>query len=224
MENIKSLFFKDRQDINGEVVNSWKLIMTDTEISTIVKKCAAEINQKFQGKPVVVVGILNGAAYFFVDLTRQLTIPYSAYFIHASSYHDSQTQSDSISISSIEPSKFDGKYVILLDELFDNGHTLSEVKTAIQTKANVQSDMIYTCTIFRKSNKNSPYELPNLSGIIVPNIWLVGYGLDDRQEKRGWSHLFACPKCDGVEKSADDAIFESDIEYDNMRNDIFRQL
>ena len=109
------------------------------------------------------------------------------------------------------------RHVILLDELFDNGHTLSSIKSAIQEKANVPRDMVYTCTLFKKTKQNIQYEAPNLFGYFVPNIWLVGYGLDDRQEKRGWPHLYACPKSDGIEKSPDDVIFENDKEYNNMR-------
>ena len=46
----------------------------------------------------------------------------------------------------------------------------------------------------------------------VPDVWLVGYGLDDQQEKRGWVHLFACPKCAGVPKTEDDEVLFSDVE------------
>lgn len=225
MDHISENFFRDRLDINIDVQNNWRLIMSEEEIQTVVKKLADKINRDFNGKSIVLTCILKGAAYFFVDLTRHLKIPHSCYFIEASSYHNNQTQSECINISSsIEPSKFIGKTVILLDELFDNGFTLSAIKTAIQEKANVSADNIFTCTIFVKSKENIYYEQPNLFGLKVPNVWLVGYGLDDCQEKRGWPHLYACPKGPGIEKSPDDIIFESEIEYESMRNKIKKQL
>ena len=117
-------FLEKQHDILPEV-NDWKVVLTPEEINTVVKYCAKQINDKFKGKNIVICAILKGAVYFFVDLTRYLTIPYSCYFIEASSYHNKQTQSEMLKIeSSINPSKFEGKHVILLDELFDNGLTM----------------------------------------------------------------------------------------------------
>ena len=103
-------FFSDRNDITDEV--SKCKILTEEEIQIAVKKCADAINDTFKGKRIIIVCIFKGAAYFFVDLTRQIKIPYSTYFIEASSYHNSQTQSECINIlSSIEPSKFVNRHV-----------------------------------------------------------------------------------------------------------------
>ncbi|XWV26831.1 phosphoribosyl transferase domain protein [Tupanvirus soda lake] len=227
METQKHLkFMEKRMDID-QCVNNWRMILTEEEIQLAVKHCADTINKKFVGKKIVIVCILKGAVYFFVDLTRMLKIPYSCYFIEASSYHNKQTQSTTLTIEgSIEPSKFYDRHVILIDELFDNGHTIEQVKTAIHQKANVPIDMIYTCTLFKK-NKDviiTNEKQPDLYGIIVPNVWLVGYGLDDRQEKRGWTYLYACPKCDGIEKSTDDDIFTDENAYKTMRTNLLSHL
>lgn len=202
----------------------WKLVLTENEIMFAVEKCANVINKLFDGKDIVVVCILKGAVYFFVDLTRYLTVPHSTYFIEATSYHDKQTQSACVSImSSIEPSKFTNKDVILVDELFDNGHTMNQIKVAIHEKALVPMDKIFTCTIFKK-NKITEFVPPDLYGVVVPNVWLVGYGLDDKQKCRNWKSLWACPKCEGVDNSTDDAIFEDDAYYQIVRNEILAQL
>jgi hypoxanthine phosphoribosyltransferase len=225
MDSLHTEFLSGRHDIDDNVLLNWKIIISEEEVQYTVRKLAEKINVQFKGKSIVLACILKGAAYFFTDLSKQLTIPYSCYFIEASSYHNSQTQSECLNLlSSIEPSKFVGKTVILLDELFDNGFTLSSIKEAIHQKANVPLDMIYTCTLFKKSKENVSYEPPNLFGLVVPNVWLVGCGLDDRQEKRGWPHLYACPKCPEIEKSPDDDIFDSDEAYNNLRKSITRQL
>ena len=215
-------FLAKRKDLRDPtIVDSWKLILSAEEIKMFVKKCASVINSKFEGKDIVVVCILKGAVYFFVDLTRELDIPYSTYFIKATSYHNGQTQSETLSITgSIEPSKFINKHVILVDELFDNGHTMEQIKMAIHEKASVPLDKIFTCTLFKKNKETSCPE-PDLYGVIVPNVWLVGYGLDDKQEKRGWTHLFACPKCADVPESEDDVIFKDSVAYDQMRKELF---
>ena len=211
-------YFRDEPE------SKWKLVLTKPEIHNCVKDCANKINEKFKGQDVVMVCILKGAAYFFVDLTRELAIPHSCYFIEATSYHNSQTQSATLSVmSSIEPKKFEGKQVILVDELFDNGQTMYEIKQAIHEKANVPLDMIYTCVAFKK-NKETKYPQPDLFGVEVPNVWLVGYGLDDKQEKRNWTSLFACPKSEGIPQTEDDKIFEDSDAYNKMRYNLMNFL
>ncbi|AYV85528.1 MAG: phosphoribosyl transferase domain protein [Satyrvirus sp.] len=201
---------------------NWKLVLTKKEIKMYVEKCANVINTKFKGKNIVIVCILKGAVYFYVDLTRKITLPHSCYYIEASSYHDSQRQTKLSIMGSIEPSKFHEKYVILVDELYDNGHTMSQIRTAINEKADVPHDMIYTCTLFKKvkSGSNTNNDSSNsldLYGVEVPDVWLVGYGLDDKQEKRNWVNLFACPKMDGIPKTVDDMIFENEDFYKKWR-------
>src|SRR3989304_8082321 len=102
-----------------ENINSnWIEILTKKEIKVFVQKCADFINTNFEGKDVIVVCIRKGASYFFVDLTRKLKVLHSTYFIEASSYKDTQTQSENLEILSIiNEDKFRGKQVILLDEL-----------------------------------------------------------------------------------------------------------
>lgn len=224
-------FLYNRQDLNNvDVAKDWRLIMTSVEIDKCVEKCAVYIDKHFHGKKLIVACIMKGAVCFHVDLTRKLTIPHSWYFIEASSYHDAQTQSEQLEILSvIVPEKFKDHHVILIDELFDNGTTMLQVKDQIHIKANVPLDKIFTCTLFRKNKSTSPFtSLQNnlkfndldLYGIMVPNVWLVGYGLDDQQEKRNWTYLYACPKIEGIPLTPDDAIFTDHIAYIKMREKV----
>lgn len=215
-------FIEGRRDLRGvDVVKDWRLILTKKEIKVQVKRLADIINQKFEGKNVVVVCILKGASYFFVDLTRELVIPHSTYFIEASSYRDSQTQQEVEICSQIVPSKFKNKEVIILDELFDNGATINMIRNKIIDEGHVVHQNIFTCTLFKK-DKETSYPNPDLYGVIVPDVWLVGYGLDDNQEKRNWTYLYACPKCSNVSKSKDDLIFTDEEYYQKIRKRLIK--
>merc|ERR1712137_222147 len=218
-------WLSQRKDLRGvDVGNDWKLLLTSDEIQQSVTKCAKVIDEKFEGQEIVVVCILKGCVYFFVDFTRALTIPYSTYFIEASSYHNAQTQSETVELLSVlVPEKFEGKKVILLDEMYDNGTTLHEVKQTLLRDLKKSEDEIFTCTLFRKEKETS-YPMPDQCGLVLPDVWVVGYGLDDAQEKRGWPHLFACPKVAGVPKTEGDKIFDSDEELDKQRQKLLSQL
>lgn len=209
------------EDRDGSTKN-WKLLITENEINKINDYVADEINKKFIGKKIVIASILKGAVYFTVDLTRRLTIPYSLYFIEASSYKNKQTQCEELELlSKIIPSKFEGKTVILIDELFDNGLTLHQVKSKLLSEVpTLKEDDIFTCVLFKK-DKETSYPSPDLIGFNnLPNVWVVGYGLDDKQEKRGWKHLFAVPKSEGIIKHSHDNLFDDPDYYDVVRNDI----
>jgi len=196
---------------------------------------------KGSNKPVVITCILKGASIFTTDLVRELTsiimkdyleqvkfadgkyyprssvpkIPEtpSLYFIESSSYHDSQTQSKEIEILSlIKKDKFEGRQVILVDELCDNGKTLEVVKQYILKEVpTLTPDDVYTCVAFTKNfhpDKPRNYPLPNLTGFMVPDVWLVGYGLDNNQQLRGLNSLWAKPKAEGVPLTKPDMMFK----------------
>jgi len=141
------------EDVRSETHN-WRLLLSEEEISLINDFIASEINRRYlDEKNVVITCILKGAVYFLVDLTRRLKFPYSLYFIEASSYFDGQTQQEQITVSSkIVASKFNDKKVILIDELFDNGKTLENVKQKILSTENItiSAKDIFTCCLFRK--------------------------------------------------------------------------
>lgn len=203
----------------------WKLLLSKEEISAGVAYCAKILNSKFEHcqQKIVVACILKGAVYFHVDLTRLLDFPHSSYFIEASSYHDLRSQNESVEIlSKIQKEKFVGRQVILIDELFDNGQTMSYVKNQIHELTDVPLHDIFTCTIFKK-NKETTLS-PDLYGYLVPNVWLVGYGLDDRQEKRNWHCLYACPKTSKDDKVEDDELFENEEFFHNMRLQLLSSL
>ena len=222
-------FFAGRSDLRANE-REWPLILKEHEIACIVRSLASKIDRQLAGKDVVLLCVLKGAAYFMVDLSRQLTIPHATYYVTASSYHDSQSQSESVAISELVPSKFVGKHVVVLDELYDNGATLSHVVEALIHDAKVDHANITTCTVFKKiKNQDAgttslgPYPPPDLYGIDVPDCWLVGYGLDDKGEKRGWPHLFAVPKAPGVPLSSCDKIVfvaEDRQPYDQLRQSL----
>lgn len=201
-----------------ESTTTMKILVTQEQIEKSVQKCAAIINEKFADTDILVVCILKGAVYFFTDMTRKLK-DHSCYFIEATSYHDSQSQTGLSIFNSITPKKFANKHIILIDELYDGGKTINEIKTAIHEKAAVPLDKIFTCTLFKK-NKVTEFAPPDLYGILIPDVWVVGYGLDDKQEKRNYRNLYAVPKVGDVPKTEDDKIFDDVILWDRAVNEI----
>lgn len=207
---------------------NWRILLTAAEIHAGVRQLAERINALYappQAKPLVLVGILKGVFVFLADLSRHLRVPYSVYFLEASSYAG-QERGEVQFATSLAPSKLRGRQVLLLDELFDHGATMAAMKRALLSDAELglaEAD-IRTCTLFIKES-GTRLPRPELVGLpCLPALWLVGYGLDDNGEKRGWTHLFACPKAAGVPRVAEDAIFDDAAAYRQLRSRLEAEL
>ena len=156
-------------------------------------------------REVVLVCILKGASYFTIDLSRDLerrNFKHTIYFVEASSYKG-QEQGETVELlSKLVPAKLDGKHIILLDELYDNGKTMDTIRKHL-----VEQELdcvISTCVMFKKRGKTPLYPLPDYIGLDVPNVWIVGYGLDNDGYHRGLMDLWAKRKPQGIEWTSDD--------------------
>lgn len=139
---------------------------------------------------------------FLSDLCKNMSRPYSVYFVEASSYKDGKTQGAMSVSTDISSSKFVDSVtkkphkIVLVDELLDNGATMQEMKVHFLEKlkgTHTENDVLTVC-LFSKERPRT-YPEADITGIPdLPDLWLVGYGLDDRGTKRGWTELFATPK------------------------------
>lgn len=189
-------------------LKNYRLILTREEIDAGVRIVTRRIETWSKGERIVLIGILKGAFMFMSDLCRTLMRPYSVYFVEASSYGDERAQKGGVSISSdIPPSKFCDSItkrphkIVLIDELLDNGKTMEEMKQHLLkslSATHTDNDILTTCLFSKKRDR--VYPEADVTGIPdLPDLWLVGYGLDDRGTKRGWTELFAIPKVKIVE-------------------------
>eukprot|EP00451_Oxyrrhis_marina_P006390 CAMPEP_0204277736 /NCGR_PEP_ID=MMETSP0468-20130131/29475_1 /ASSEMBLY_ACC=CAM_ASM_000383 /TAXON_ID=2969 /ORGANISM="Oxyrrhis marina" /LENGTH=467 /DNA_ID=CAMNT_0051254565 /DNA_START=32 /DNA_END=1435 /DNA_ORIENTATION=+ len=188
-------------------VKNYRLILTREEIDTGVKVVAHRIEKWSKGDRIVLVGILKGAFMLMSDLCRVLTRPSSVYFVDASSYKNEQKQGDLTIIAKVSPDNFIDPTsrtpykIVLVDELLDNGKTMEEMKQYLlrQLKdTHADHDVLTVCLFSKQRDRTWPEA--DITGIAnLPDLWLVGYGLDDRGTKRGWTELFAMPKVVVVE-------------------------
>eukprot|EP00929_Paragymnodinium_shiwhaense_P083659 TRINITY_DN4465_c0_g1_i1.p1 TRINITY_DN4465_c0_g1~~TRINITY_DN4465_c0_g1_i1.p1 ORF type:complete len:482 (-),score=141.18 TRINITY_DN4465_c0_g1_i1:504-1949(-) len=198
-------------------VRRYKLILAREEIEACVKMVAHRVETWAKGERIILVGILKGAFMFMSDLCRALVRPYSVYFVEASSYKDGKTQGNMEISATLSASKFmdatskKPHKIVLIDELLDNGKTMQDMKMyflKMLDKTHTEKDIVTCCLFSKKRERQWPEAditgIPNL-----PDLWLVGYGLDDRGTKRGWTDLFAMPKVkivDAIEKEEIDRL------------------
>lgn len=169
-------------------MSNWEIIITKQTIKRALGSLANRIDKDYQDKQLILISVLSGAIYFTVDLSRHLDINHSIDFIKVSSYGSGEISSKSEITCLVNKNKISDKHVLIVDELYDSGHTL-EVVTNFIKELNPLS--IKTCVMFRK-DKESKYNQPDYCGIDnIPDRWLIGYGLDDNGTKRNLEDLYA---------------------------------
>ncbi|MBS1112684.1 MAG: hpt [Nitrospirae bacterium] len=151
-----------------------KPLLTAGQIQGKVKELAREISKDYAGKDVIAVGILKGAFMFFSDIVRSIEIPLTFDFIIASSYVKSDTTGE-VKIHYDVREDISDKHVLLIDDIVDTGITLNQIRERILTRTPLS---LKICTFLDKRERRE-VDIPlDYVGYVIPNQYVVGYGLD----------------------------------------------
>jgi len=164
---------------------SRKVLIPQNRLQERVSELGQEISQQFEGKDLAVVAILKGSFVFAADLLRAVTIPCSIDFMGISTY---ATQPDSgvVRITKDLDDSIAGRDVLLVEDIIDTGLTVNYLlKTLKQRKpASLQ-----ICTLLDKSARRL-IDLPTFyRGFEIPDVFVVGYGMDYQQQFRNLPYI-----------------------------------
>jgi hypoxanthine phosphoribosyltransferase len=149
-------------------------IISEAQIKERVAELAAQISEDYaQKQPLYLVGILKGAFIFLADLSRRLTIPHAVDFMALSSYGKS-AKSGAVRILMDLREPVGGSHVILVEDIVDTGRTLSYLH---ETLGGRRVASLKTCVLLQKERGHVDVPIDYL-GFKIPDVWVVGYGLD----------------------------------------------
>jgi len=166
--------------------NISEVLLTEERIQKRVKELADQISRDYQGKEVVLLCILKGACIFFADLARAMTIHMQMDFMGISSYGDAQKTSGIVRISKDMDTSITGRHVIIAEDIMDSGLTLTYL-TQLLSSRNPASLRI--CCLLDKPERRECEITPDYCGFIIPNKFVVGYGLDYCGEYRNLPYV-----------------------------------
>ncbi len=164
-----------------------RLLVSEEEIANRVKGLAKEIQDYF-GEPFLVVGLLKGAFVFTADLIRAFDIPVQVDFMWVSSYGSMQESQGHVKVVKDLDRDIEGLRVLLVDDILDTGYTLAEVYRLLELKG---ASEIKTCVLLDKKERRRVNFNADFVGFEVPNLFLVGYGLDWDEEGRNLRGIYA---------------------------------
>lgn len=158
-----------------------KILVSKDQLQQRVRELGAEISRDYEGKELVLIGILKGGAVFMSDLMREITLPIGIDYMSVSSYGASSTSSGVITIKKDIDTDIRGKHVLLVEDLIDTGLTLQHLKQLFALR---EAASVRICTILSKPSRRL-VEVPiDYSGIDIPDEFVVGYGLDYAEQYR----------------------------------------
>lgn len=152
-----------------------RTLLDEQTIQERVRALGRQIAEDFQNKPMTVLGVLTGCLIFLSDLIRQMDVPLKIGLLQASSYRGATTTRRDLNWHGDWLPDLAGRHVLLVDDIFDTGHTLQTIYHEIQSR-NVAS--VKTCALLWKSARTEvPLKLDYV-GFEIPDEFVVGYGLD----------------------------------------------
>ncbi len=164
-----------------ETIDELKLILSPEKIKERVGELGRQITADYQGKDMVVVGILKGAFIFMADLVRQIDLQFKMDFVRLQSYGAATESSGQISITKDVELSLKDKHVLVIEDIIDTGFTL---KYLIEMLKLHETASVKLCCLIDKKERRKVEIDADYVGFEIARGFLVGYGLDYDEQYR----------------------------------------
>ena len=158
-----------------------KILLTEEEIKARVKELGQQITKDYEGKSLLLIGILKGSVPFMADLMRRIDTDVEIDFMSVSSYGSTTKSSGVVRILKDLDHSIEGKNVLIVEDIVDSGLTLSYLKKVLLGR---KPASLRVCTMLDKPSRRKVEFTPDYCGFEVEDKFIVGYGLDYDQKYR----------------------------------------
>jgi hypoxanthine phosphoribosyltransferase len=162
--------------------NVERVLISASEISAKLDELAAEVSRDYAGKELLLVGVLKGALFVVADLHRRLTVPAAVDFMAVSSYGSATTSSGVVRILKDLDTEIEGRHVLVAEDIVDSGLTLSYLLKNLRSRRPASVEVLSLLTKPSRREVDLPIRYV---GFEVPDVFVVGYGLDFSEQYRG---------------------------------------
>ena len=163
-----------------------KVLLSEEEIKARVQELGDRLYDRFKDKNPMFVGVLNGCFIFMADLVRAAQLKSEVEFIGLSSYKNATKSSGVVQITRDLQRDISGRDIIIVEDILDSGNTLVFLKSYLMAKG---AKSISIVTLLDKPSRREKAVEADLSGFVVPDEFVVGYGLDYAQLYRNLPYI-----------------------------------
>lgn len=158
-----------------------KILLTREQIEAKIEELGRAISADYRGRELIMVGVLRGSAYFLVDLSRRIYIPFAVDFISISHYGEQSESAGVVRITKDLDLSITGKHVLIIEDIVDTGLSLGYLLRNLKTRNPAD---LKVCTLLNVEARRIVEVPVDYKGFDLPNVFVVGYGLDYNEKYR----------------------------------------
>ena len=164
-----------------------RVLITEEQLKARIRELGEELTREYADKDPIVVGVLKGVVVFYADMVRELKVPCQMDFMWISSYAGTSTTGNMIVRKDVS-ADIKGRHVLILEDIFDTGNSLDFVVDHLQSK---EPASLKICTLLDKPERRKAGITLRCdwTGFVIPNEFVVGYGLDFNEHYRNLPYV-----------------------------------
>jgi hypoxanthine phosphoribosyltransferase len=162
------------------------VMLSREQLAARVEELGAEITRTYQGKELVMVGVLKGSFVFFADLVRAIDLPLRTDFLAVSSYGGNTESSGVVKFTQDLSRPIAGQHVVLVEDIVDTGLTMKYLLENLETR---RPASLSVCSLLEKPDRAKVKIDIAFKGFTIPDAFVVGYGLDYDERYRNLPFL-----------------------------------
>jgi hypoxanthine phosphoribosyltransferase len=165
-----------------------EILVQQDELSHRVRQLGREVSADYEGRDLLLIGVLKGAVFFLSDLMRELSVPCEVDFMAVASYGSSTDSSGVVRILKDLDAPIEGREVLIVEDIVDSGLTLSYLLRTLSARNPASLEV---CALLTKPERRK-VDLPiRYVGFEIPNRFAIGYGLDHGERYRNLPYVAA---------------------------------
>ncbi|UKS26242.1 hypoxanthine phosphoribosyltransferase [Paenibacillus sp. HWE-109] len=158
-----------------------EVLYSEEQIQGKIKELGDQLSSDYEGKNPLVICVLKGAFIFMADLVKQIRVPLELDFMAVSSYGQSTKSSGVVKIIKDLDVPVEGRHIIIVEDIIDSGLTLSYLIDVLERR---NAKTISVVALFNKPARRTVELEPDYAGYVLPDEFVVGYGLDYAEKYR----------------------------------------
>ncbi len=158
-----------------------EILISEEQLAARIAELGRQITADYEGKPLVLLGVLKGAVLFMVDLAREIKLPLEIDFMATSSYGASTKSSGVVRIVKDLDESIEGKHILIVEDIVDSGLTLAYILRMLEAR---RPASVRVCGLLLKDREREQDVPVDYVGFTIPDAFVVGYGLDFAERYR----------------------------------------
>ena len=163
-----------------------RVMLSEEKVEERIKELGEQISRDYEGKTVHLICILKGSVFISCELAKHITCPVTMDFMSVSSYGDGTESSGRVKIVKDLDENVEGKDILVVEDIIDSGRTLAFLLDMLKAR---KPESIKLCTLLDKPDRRVTEVKVDYTGFVIPDEFVVGYGLDYDQKYRNLPYI-----------------------------------